>query len=112
MKQTLALLALVTLYACAHRHTTSTKSVAPTTQDTAVRDGSSMQKAIIIQEITETPGVAAEYKWIKANYPGYGTQKQSLTISNKVPYDVLHIKNAEGDEKDIWFDISHYFGKY
>lgn len=112
MKLMLAFGMLAMLCACAPRHMAATSDPAKRVDDTTVRDGSSVRKAVIIQETTETSGVSAEYKWIKERYPGYASRKQLLMFVDKVPYDVLHIRNADGDEKDVWFDISHYYGKY
>jgi len=75
-------------------------------------DGSSYEKAIVIQEKSETAGVDAEYKWIRNHYPGSANKMQALTYNNKKPYDVLTIKTADGKEKKIYFDISNFFGKF
>ncbi len=47
--------------------TTSSSS----TKNSSEADGSSFEKAIIIDKNTETKGVDAEYVWLKKNYPGY-----------------------------------------
>jgi hypothetical protein len=75
-------------------------------------DGSSYESAIIITEKSETKGVDAEYKWLHENYPGYTVLKQSLNFYNKKPYDILDIKAADGIEKNIYFDISNFYGKF
>lgn len=76
------------------------------------RDGSSFEKAIIINDRNETSGVAAEYAWLRKNYPGYRSKGQSLNFNNKKPYDLITIQTAEGVEKVIYFDISKFFGKF
>jgi predicted RNA-binding protein associated with RNAse of E/G family len=76
------------------------------------RDGSSYENAIVITEKSETPGVDAEYKWLKEHFPGYSFIEQSLRNFKKKPYDVLKIKTAEGVEKEVYFDISNFFGKF
>lgn len=76
------------------------------------RDGSSYEKAIVIKEKSETPGVSAEYKWLKEKYPGYTFTGQSLSTYKKTPYDVIKIKTADGEEKTVYFDISNFFGKF
>jgi hypothetical protein len=75
-------------------------------------DGSSYQKAIIINERGESKGVGAEYAWLRQNYPGYTSKGQSLTFDKKKPYDIITIVTAEGLEKEIYFDISKFYGKY
>lgn len=75
-------------------------------------DGSSFEKAIVINIKTESKGVAAEYQWLAQNYPGSKSQGQSLMMHNKKPYDVIKIKTREGKEVSVYFDISNFFGKY
>ena len=82
------------------------------TTPSSEQDGSSYEKAIYITEKTETTGVHAEYEWLKKNYPGYTMIKQSLTYKGSKPYDILKIKTKDGDEKDVYFDISNFFGKF
>jgi hypothetical protein len=110
--KTLALYSMALLLSCAAAHKSAAPAAAPVGQPDSLRDGSSFDKAIIIQETQETPGVAAEYKWIRDHEPGFSSQEQSLANHNNIPYDILHIKNADGVEKYIYFDISHYFGKF
>jgi hypothetical protein len=75
-------------------------------------NGLSIAEAIVINETNETDGVAAEYDWLKANYPGYSLIQQSLINESGKPYDKMEIKTAEGDKKTVYFDISHFFGKF
>jgi hypothetical protein len=78
----------------------------------SVKDGSSYEKAIFITEKSEAKGVDAEYVWLKKNYPGYHLKQQSLRNYNKKSYDVLSIVTAQGQDKDVYFDISNFFGKF
>jgi len=92
---------------------TPQSTVEVTTASTSVdHDGSSFEKAIFITEKTETTGVHAEYEWLKKNYPGYTMIKQSLINKGRKPYDILKIKTKDGEEKEICFDISNFFGKF
>ena len=92
------------------KHATSS---GPTEVPSGNRDGSSQANAVIIQEKTETTGVDAEYAWLRKNYPGYTFKSQSLIYGKDGhPYDMLSIKTAAGVNKDVWFDISNYFGKF
>jgi hypothetical protein len=75
-------------------------------------DGTSFDKAIIIEEQTESKGVNAEYIWLKQHYPGYKLKNQSLSNYNKKPYDVMNIVTSEGENKNIYFDITNFYGKY
>jgi hypothetical protein len=75
------------------------------------RDGTTLEKAIIIMENNERAGISAENDWIGKNYPGYRKAGQSLVFNKKRPYDIIEIENAEGITKSIYFDISEFFGK-
>lgn len=90
---------------------TSARNIQPLS-DQKTADGSSYEKAIFIDKSTETAGVDAEYVWLKENYPGYQMIKQSLVHHDGRSYDILKIKTKDGAEKDIYFDISKFFGKW
>jgi hypothetical protein len=77
-----------------------------------IRDGSSFDRAIIIADSNESTGIAAEYKWLDDHYPGCKTGSQSLNYHNKKPYDILYIKTKDRESKEVYFDISNYFGKW
>lgn len=69
------------------------------------RDGSSFAKAIIAESIPK------EYEWLREYYPGCVFQMQSLVFHEGKPYDILHIETIDGVKKEIYFDISSFFGK-
>src|SRR5687767_2581632 len=75
-------------------------------------DGSSFEKAIVIEEKSTLIGVDAEYAWIRQQYPGYKKQSQSLHHLNNRSYDIITIITKEGEEKKIHFDITKFFGKF
>lgn len=79
---------------------------------THVHDGSSYKNAIIIHEKTETNGVAAEYAWLRKHYPGYRFKEQAMVYDHRKPYDILTIVTNSGAQKEIYFDISAFFGKW
>lgn len=91
---------------------TTTKSIVNSTITSEGGDGSSYEKAIIIKEKTETSGVAAEYKWLSVHYPNCKTTKQSLSQNNNKPYDIMTLKCDDGNEINVYFDISNFFGKF
>jgi hypothetical protein len=74
-------------------------------------DGSSCAQAVVVHARSEMAGVRAEYAWIAARYPGYQRGGQSLIQCNDRPADQLRIRTASGQEVDIFFDISEYFGQ-
>jgi hypothetical protein len=77
-----------------------------------IKDGSSFENAVIIQETTESKGVDAEYKWLRDNFPGYKSGGQSLDDYKGKPFDIITITTSDGKEKSIYFDISGFFGKF
>lgn len=93
----------------------STKNIPPDSPNISainktVADGKSFETAIPIQEKTETPGVHAEYQWIRDNYSDYKVVQQSLATHGKKPFDIITIEFADGSRKEIYFDISKFFG--
>lgn len=75
-------------------------------------DGSSYEKAIVISSKSETAGVNAEYVYLRKAYPGYKLARQSLSHKDKKAYDIMSITTADGDKKDVYFDITGFFGKW
>jgi hypothetical protein len=37
---------------------------------------------------------------------------QSLDFNDKKPYDVLTFETTDGTKKEIYFDISNFYGKF
>lgn len=102
------------LVACSSSKKTTATKKAPTTKVTRTdifRGGTSFENAIIIKVETEAAGVQEEYKWLSQNYPGYATLRKSQTSNANRHYDVIKIRTRNGDEKNIYFDISSFFGK-
>jgi hypothetical protein len=69
---------------------------------------------------THVIGVAAEYEWVRRNYPNSKIMQQALTslaLLNRgkksgrgdVHFDLLTVKLADGRTKDVYFDISSFF---
>jgi hypothetical protein len=112
MKKLILIFLVASIAACSpSKHTVSSQSTTQTPSNPNA-DGSSYEKAIVIQDKSETTGVAAEYKWIRDNYPGSESQGQALMNNNSKPYDVITIKTSDGTIKKIYFDISNFFGKF
>lgn len=76
------------------------------TSVTADRDGSSYAKAIVVNSIRE------EYDWVRAHYPEAKLKGQALSQHKGKPYDILTFFMADGNERNFYFDISKFFGKY
>jgi len=77
----------------------------------SVRDGSSAERAIVIKAKDEIAGVAAEYDWLRAKYPGHTLVQQSANTMGQKKYDVMVIKTKQGEEKTFYFDITDFYGK-
>lgn len=76
----------------------------------SVNDGTSYEKAVVIDEKNEHRGTAAEYSWLKKNYPGYKILKQEVSYYDNNPYDVITIRTKERKAKQVYFNISSFFG--
>ena len=69
------------------------------------RDGLSFQNAVIVGS------VRAEYLYIDRTYPGSNILSQVVTDNNGNPYDVVTITTKDGNEQDVYFDISKFYRK-
>lgn len=76
------------------------------------RNGSSYEKAIVINETHEGAGVNDEYAWIRSNYPNSKTKSQELVYHEKKPYDILNIITADGKTISVYFDINKFYGHF
>ena len=87
-------------------------SARPSGADFSGGDGLSCQRRVIITGVTtELSGIKAEHEWLAAKYPGYELQGQSIADCDGHPIDEIQIKTAKGQELEIDFDISAFFGK-
>ena len=97
--------AILLITGCASSN--KSQSVAePQGQSASVQDGTSFEKAIVVKNIDE------EYDWIRKNYPESRFLGQALLFNNKKPFDRLSIELPSGEKKDVYFDISKFFGKF
>lgn len=113
MRSLLILFCFSVMLGCASsKKSVSTNSNQAFISNQSSNDGSSYEKAIVIEEKTESAGVAAEYAWIRKNYPGSQSGGQALMFKDKTPYDVLDIVTSNGEKKKIYFNIANYFGKF
>jgi hypothetical protein len=74
-------------------------------------EGDSFETAIVIEASNEFAGIAAEREWLEAHYPGYQKMEQALTEHSGKMYDIITILTTEGVEKEIYFDITSFYGK-
>ncbi len=74
-------------------------------------DGTSKEKALIIFDaIDEKDGVEFEYKILEKLYPGFTTLEQSHIFEGDRVFDLIKI-SANGHKREVWFDISGFYGK-
>lgn len=70
---------------------------------------------------THLLGIRAEYEWLKRRYPGYDRVSQGVTTldllkggqkysRDQVHFDLLAIRLADGRDKEVYFDISDFYG--
>ena len=73
-------------------------------------NGSTKEQAIIINAPNEKLGVDAEYDYLNLHYPEWELVEQTLCFSDDKPYDIMSIILPDGSKKDVWFDISNFYG--
>ncbi|MGV6802525.1 MAG: hypothetical protein ACWA5L_11440 [bacterium] len=56
-------------------------------------------------------GIALENQWIEQHYPGARKVGQALTNCGRKKVDVITIITKEGNQQDVYFDITSFFGK-
>jgi hypothetical protein len=63
----------------------------------------------------ETEGVDAEYNWLEENYGkqniNWVLNDQELIDEGDRQFDLLKIKFPDGKMKEVWFDITEFYGK-
>jgi hypothetical protein len=73
--------------------------------------GHSFETAIIINEDRTLKGIHAENLWMNEYFPNFQKLGQALRFNEGKKYDIITIKTAEGEIKEIYFDIDNFFGK-
>ena len=105
---------VIFLGACSSaKKTTSAKNVSShkVTRSDVLKGGTSFENAIVIRVEKESTGVAEEYKWLAQSYPGYSTIRKTQSSKGNRHFDIIRIKTRNGQEKDIYFDTTSFFGK-
>jgi len=102
------------LSACSSPKNTTAKTTTTTkiTKSDILKGGTSFDNAIVIKVEKESAGVAEEYKWLKTSYPGYSLIRKTQTTNGNRHFDIIKIKTRNGQEKDVYFDTTSFFGKY
>jgi hypothetical protein len=75
-------------------------------------DGKTADTAVVIVGACgSADGVSAEYEWLKSNLPGAKPESQSL-ITGKRVYDLFVVVLPDGDGREVYFDISSFYGRF
>lgn len=74
-------------------------------------DGTSFDRAIVIDKTNTRDGIAAEYEHLRRAYPGWSRSRQALVQHERRRYDVLTIVSPRGEEKQVFFAIDAFFGR-
>jgi hypothetical protein len=99
------------LVACATAPTTPAKVEAPPGVTYEGGDGLDCARRVVIKGGDSQTGIAAEYAWLAAHYPGSKRRGQTLDECDGKQADRLDITTAEGKQVSIYFDITDFFGK-
>jgi len=79
-------------------------------------DGTSFENAVIIKAKTTSEGISKEYMFISMFYGNRDKDweliMQSLQEHNNKSFDVIEIKLKNGEVKEVFFDITNFFGKF
>lgn len=79
--------------------------------NTSGGDGSTLEKAVIINQTEDDRGNEDEEAWIKLHYPHAIRVGSTLTFIDKVPYDIVNIR-TKGVATIIYFNISKFYAKF
>ena len=74
-------------------------------------DGLDCKRRVVIKGADFQSGIAAEYAWLAAHYPGFKRRGQTLDECDGKNADRLDITTADGKQLSIYFDITDFYGK-
>jgi hypothetical protein len=74
-------------------------------------DGSSVENAVVVMAKNEDEGVRRENEWIFAHHGTFRKTGVGLATVEKRKYDAIRVELADHSEKEIFFDITSFFGK-
>jgi len=89
------------------------------------QDGLSFETAVALEAKTQVEGVAAQQAWIEKNLPGarpapppkVNSDEEIVSFGQEAIqhngrlYSVVHLQMQDGKLRDVYFDITGYFGK-
>jgi hypothetical protein len=74
-------------------------------------DGSSIEQAVVVMADSEQAGVRRENEWIFARYGKFRKTGVGLATVEQRKFDAIRVELADHSEKEIFFDITSFFGK-
>jgi hypothetical protein len=78
-----------------------------------INRGRSLKDAVVINAEYTQEGIEFEYKWIERVWGGDWTLiRQEVFHDEGKDFDILHIEFPDKSVKEIYFDISNFFGKH
>lgn len=66
---------------------------------------------VVITAPDTATGIAQEDAYIDRTFPGSRKIGQTLTDCGAAKVDVITIQTPAGDTREVWFDVSSFFGK-
>ena len=76
-------------------------------------NGSTKEKAIrIIGADTELQGIDVEFNYIERKVGYFEIESQAFLDEGTKKYDRMKVVGITGKKKELWFDITDYYGKY
>ena len=75
----------------------------------AERDGSTIERAVLVDAPNSMEAIAFERQWLARHYPGWRKGRQSLRHQNGRAYDLIQISGPSSENKSIYFDITAAF---
>lgn len=79
-------------------------------------NGTTKQEAVMILGAeNEMEGVEAEYNWLEKKYGEENVEweinLQELVDEGNKQYDILRIKLLNSEIKEVWFEITEFYGR-
>jgi hypothetical protein len=76
-------------------------------------NGSTKEKAIrIVGADTELKGIDAEFNYIERKVGYFEIESQAFLDEGTKKYDRMKVVGITGKKKELWFDITDYYGEY
>ena len=75
-------------------------------------NGSNKEKAVIILGAdNELKGIDAEFNYIERKVGYFDIESQNFLDEGDKKYDCMNVVGVTGKKKELWFDITDYYGK-